>query len=90
MSGHTGFEYRYPKGERLRLDNRFDGDYTSLKMGIDNKQASWFKRMAPYTGLMDLTTPYRISGNPKTSAPVLDKINNMLEVKELECVPYGE
>ncbi len=71
------------------MDKKFDGDYMALKMALDNKQASWFKRFAPYTGLMDLTTPYKISKNPQTPAPVLDAINHMLEVTERECVPYG-
>lgn len=58
-------------------------------MALDNNQANVFDRMAPSTGLMDLTVPYRVSSNPQTPAPVLDAINHMLEVTERECVPYG-
>ena len=58
-------------------------------MAIDNKQATVFKRMAPYTGLMDLTVPYKVSNNPTTSVPVLSTLNHMLEVRERECTPWS-
>lgn len=81
---------RIPIGNVRGMNADFDGDYTSLLMALDKKQANWFERMAPSTGLMDLTVPYRVSDNPMTSVPVLSTINHMLWSKEQQCRPYGE
>lgn len=57
----------------------FDGDYMSGQLALDNYTARAFDRLAPCTGIMDLSRPFRVSNHGAIPAPVLSTINHRLE-----------
>lgn len=53
---------------------------------LDNHQLSFFKRLAPHTGMMDLSRPFSISGHAKQPEPMLHTINKRLVYCEQNAI----
>lgn len=68
----------------------FDGDYMTGQLALDNEIAAAFDRLAPYTGIMDLRRPFRVSDHAQIPAPVMSTINHRIEIADLEAVEYDE
>lgn len=63
----------------LRAANAdFDGDYQTGMCILDNHLLEHFKRMAPHTGMMDLTKPFTVSDHGQQPEPILHTINQRL------------
>lgn len=58
-------------------------------IAVDNQIAAMFERHAPYMGIMDLQHPYRVSNHCMIPHPVVSTFNNMLEITDALCKPYG-
>ena len=56
----------------------FDGDYMSGWAILDNHFSKHFERMAPHTGIMDLTKPFTVGNHARQPEPILHTINHRL------------
>lgn len=61
----------------------------SGQLAVDNHQSAVFDRHAPHIGLMDQRQPYMVGNGPMIPHPVISTINNMLEMTDELCKPYG-
>lgn len=61
----------------------------SGQISLDNEQAAWFERHAPYTGLMDHREPNKVSDHPMIPHPVISTINHVFEYTDELCKPKG-
>lgn len=68
----------------------FDGDYMTGQLALDNWTARAYERLAPYTGIMDLRTPFRVGDHAAIPTPVLSTINSRLEEGDDESVTVEE
>lgn len=56
----------------------YDGDYMTGMCILDNHLLEHFNRMAPHTGLMDLSRPFTVSNHARQPEPILHTINQRL------------
>lgn len=56
----------------------YDGDYMTGMVIPDNHLLEHFNRMAPHTGMMDLSKPFTVSNHARQPEPILHTINQRL------------